>query len=149
MAATINMRLAALGTALLLALSGCASNGFDQTDRQQRERVGENLEGLKQGLQAGTWSQVERFFSPGFHGGYSELRDRLEDRFRNEQITDLHFTVNRVLESDGLVNAQVRWHKTWVDKAGNPGKASGISEFVLKPDGRSYRILQITGDRLF
>jgi hypothetical protein len=47
-----------------------------------------------------------------------------------------------------LLNAQVRWHKTWADKTGNPGKASGISEFILKPEGRSYRILRITGDRL-
>lgn len=134
---------------ILLSCVGCANVGTAQTDQQRREHVGQNLEGLNQGLRAGAWSKVERFFSPAYHEGYGELRDRLEDRFRNEQITDLQFTVNRVLESDGLVNAQVRWRKTWVEKTGKPGKSEGLSEFILKPQGSSYRIQRITGDRLF
>lgn len=138
-----------LATMALLLVTGCASEGQAATDQQQRERVGQNMTALGQGLRAGAWSKVERFFSPAYHEGYGELRDRLEDRFRNEQITDLQFTVNRVLESDGLVNAQVHWRKTWVDKTGKPGKAEGLSEFILKPEKHGYRILRISGDRLF
>lgn len=134
-------------TLLLLALAGCATENPDRTNH--RDQVVENLEGLKQGLQAGTWPRVERFFSPAYYEGYGELRNRMEDRFRNEQITDLQFIVNRVLENDGLVNAQVRWHKAWVDRSGTPRKAEGVSEFTLKPKGGSYRILHISGDRLF
>ncbi|MDP2431444.1 MAG: hypothetical protein Q8O33_05385 [Pseudomonadota bacterium] len=132
---------------LLLTLSGCASDIPARINH--RDQVAQNLEGLKQGLQAGTWANVERFFSPAWYEGYGELRDRMESRFRNEQITDLQFIVNRVLENDGLVNAQVRWHKAWVDRTGTPRKAEGVSEFTLKPQGRSYRILHMSGDRLF
>ncbi len=138
-----------LAVAAVLACTGCASEGTAQTDQQRREQVGQNLEGLNQGLRSGVWSNVERFFSPAYHEGYGELRDRLETRFRDERIIDLQFTVNRVLESDGLINAQVRWRKAWVDKTGKTGKAEGLSEFILKPQGRSYRILRIGGDRLF
>ncbi|OYY92412.1 MAG: hypothetical protein B7Y41_15940 [Hydrogenophilales bacterium 28-61-23] len=134
--------------ALLLA-TGCASEPQAVTDQQQREQVGRNMTALGQGLRAGAWSKVERFFSPAYHEGYGELRDRLEAQFRDERITDLQFTVNRVLESDGLINAQVHWRKTWVDKTGKPAKAEGLSEFILKPQGRAYRILRISGDRLF
>lgn len=136
-----------LAALVLLTLTACASEGPDRIDH--RDRVAQNLDGLKQGLQAGTWSRVERFFSPAYFEGYGELRDRMEDRFRNEQLTDLQFVVNRVLENDGLVNAQVRWHKAWVDKTGTPRKAQGLTEFTLKPHGRSYRILHMSGDRLF
>lgn len=53
------------------------------------------------------------------------------------------------LYSAGLV-AQVRWHKSWVDRFGKPGKADGLSEFILKPKGDGgYRILRIMGDPLF
>ncbi|MDP2832492.1 MAG: hypothetical protein Q8Q28_04180 [Pseudomonadota bacterium] len=136
-----------LAALLLLTLTACAGEVTDRIDHH--ERVAQNLDGLKQGLQAGTWSRVERFFSPAYYEGYGELRNRMEDRFRNEQLTDLQFVVNRVLENDGLVNAQVRWNKAWVDKTGTPRKAQGVSEFTLKPQGRSYRILHMSGDRLF
>ena len=149
MAETMMQRVLALSVAVGLALSGCAFDSPAMTDQQRCEHVGQNLDGLSQGLRAGTWSKVERFFSPAYHEGYSELRDRMENRFRSEQIIDLQFTVNRVLESDGLVNAQVRWHKAWVDKAGKPGKATGQSEFILKPQGDGYSIVRIGGDRLF
>lgn len=138
-----------LATMVMLLATGCASDLQAVTEQQQREHVGQNMTALGLGLRAGTWSSVERFFSPAYHEGYGELRDRLEDRFRNEQITDLQFTVNRVLESDGLINAQVRWRKSWIDKTGKLGKAEGLSEFILKPQRRGFRILRITGDSLF
>lgn len=148
MAATMSFRCATLGAAML-ALVGCAGAGPAATDRMWREQVGKNLEDLKQGLQAGTWNRVERFFSPAYAEGYGELRDRLETHFRDQRVIDLQFTVNRVLESDGLVNAQVRWRKTWVNKVGVPGKAEGVSEFILKPHGTGFHILGINGARLF
>lgn len=146
---TVSWHAPALATVVSLALLGCANQGAANTDQQRRDEVNQNLGALNQGLRAGTWSSVERFFSPGYHPGYGELRDRMEARFRNEQLIDLQFTVNRVLEADGLVNAQVRWHKTWVDKTGKPGKAEGLSEFILQPQGSGYHILNIIGDRLF
>ena len=100
----------------------------------------------------------QKYIQPGHvygHGRHALSRafDRLDQFLAqvlpHERITDLQFTLNRVLEQDGLVNAQVRWRKTWVDAAGKPGKAEGVSEFILKPEGRSFRILRIGGDALF
>lgn len=142
------MRIGWILPALVLLAAGCAG-GAATGGGDRREQVGRSLEAFQQGLRAGTWSRVERFFSPAYQEGYGELRDRLEARFRAERITDLQFTLNRVLEQDGLVNAQVRWRKTWVDAAGKPDKTEGVSEFILKPEGRSFRILRIGGDALF
>lgn len=136
--------------AILLSLSGCASDVTPRTDQQHREQVGQNLTSLGQGLRAGTWSRVERFFSPAYYEGYGELRDRIEDQMRRQTLLDLQFDVTRVLEADGLVNAQVRWRKSWIDNAtGATRKAEGMSEFILKPERGGYRILRISGDRLF
>lgn len=148
MAETVNMRWVALCCTLLLAVGGCASSGPATSEQQRRAQINQDLDALSRGLRSGTWSRVEHYFSPAYQEGYGELRDRLEDRFRNERIIDLQFTVNRVLEADGLVNAQVRWNKSWVDRTGKPGKSQGVSEFILQPEGRSYRILRIGGDRL-
>jgi hypothetical protein len=149
MAETVTLRLMAINATLVLSLQGCASDGASITDPQGRAPVSHHLEELNQGLQAGTWSKVEHFFSPAYQEGYGELRDRLEERFRNEHIVELQFTVNRVLEADGLVNAQVRWRKAWIDKTGKPGKSTGLSEFILKPQSSGYRILSISGDPLY
>lgn len=149
MAQAMNWRIGVSTIAALLGLAGCAAQSSGLAEPQRRASVETNLQALNQGLRAGTWAKVEQFFSPGYYEGYGELRHRLEQRFRSEQIVDLQFTLNRVLESDGLVNAQVRWHKTWVDKTGKPGKASGLSEFILQPAGNAYRILRVGGDPLF
>ncbi len=145
--------LAALLGMSLLALAGCHTSGPTQAEAPgaDKTRVREELEGLQQGLRAGTWSRVERYFSPAYYEGYGELRSRVEEQMRRQTLLDLQFDVLRVLETDGLVNVQVRWRKSWIDNAsGVTRKAEGLSEFILKPahNGR-YRILMITGDRLF
>ena len=116
-----------------------------------KDRVRQDLEGLQQGLRTGTWSRVERYFSPAYYEGYGELRTRVEDQMRRQTLLDLQFDVTRVLEADGLVNAQVRWKKSWIDNAsGTTRKAEGLSEFILKPKaGGSYRVLAIRGDPPF
>ena len=146
---TVNWNLRVLACVLCLSLAACANQSEGSTKQQGRQAVDQSLQSMGQGLRAGTWSKVEQYFSPDYQQGYGELRDRLEQRFRDERITDLQFTVNRVLESDGLVNAQVRWRKTWVDKNGKPGKSQGVSEFILKPQNGTYVIVSIGGDRLF
>lgn len=142
---------AALALAILSGLAACA--GFSERPEEpvDKARVRDELEALQQGLRAGTWSRVERFFSPAYYEGYGELRARIEDQLRHQTLLDLQFDVTRVLEADGLVNAQVRWKKSWIDHAsGATRKAEGLSEFILKPRrGGGYRILAITGDRLF
>jgi len=149
MAETVRWRMLVLHAVLAVTLAACAAGGPPPPEQLRRAQVSQDLDALGRGLRGGTWSRVEHFFSPSYREGYGALRDRMEESFRNQRIIDLQFTVNRVLESDGLVNAQVRWNKSWVDKADKPGKASGISEFTLQPESASYRIVRITGDRLF
>ena len=142
--------------ALLIA---CAGSGTVSPDQQRSSLVRQELEAFGQSLRTGNWSRVERFFSPANAAGVGELRDRMEERSRAERIVELQFIVGRVLESDRLVNAQVRWNKSWVTPSGQPTesactspsrwRSSGTSEFVLEPHGPGYRILRITGDRLF
>ena len=137
------------GLLVAAALGGCAAVGPPTPEQQRQMQVRQDLDALSRGLRGGTWSRVEHFFSPSYREGYSVLRERMEESLRNQRIIDLQFTVNRVLESDGLVNAQVRWNKSWVDSRGRPGKTTGVSEFTLQPEGRTYRIVRITGDALF
>ena len=73
----------------------------------------------------------------------------MEQGFRNKRIVYLRSTANRLLESDGLVNAQVQWNKSCVDRTGKPGKASDASEFTLQWENCGYRIVRVAGDRLF
>ncbi len=138
--------------ALLFGLAACADLPPTTADdpAATKDRVRQDLTGLQQGLRSGTWSRVERYFSPAYYEGYGELRDRLEAQMRSQTLLDLQFDVLRVLEADGLVNAQVRWKKSWIENAtGATRKAEGTSEFILKPLRGGYRILAITGDRLF
>ena len=132
--------------ALALAFSGCGMQPgpYRETDR---DRVGADLRELERGLQTREWNRVERFFGSEFSGGVAEIRNRIEDR--RERVVQLQFIVNRVLERDGLLNAQVRWNKSFLDTAGRPQKRSGVSEFILKPQGEGFRILSIAGDQPF
>lgn len=142
----------ALGGALALGMAACVGlTPTAQSPGVDKAKVRDELDGLHQGLRAGAWSRVERYFSPAYYEGYGELRDRIEEQMRRQTLLDLQFDVLRVLEADGLVNAQVRWKKSWIDNTtGATRKAEGLSEFVLKPlRSGGYRILAITGDRLF
>ena len=122
-----------------------ASTSTDTT----RGRVERSLSEIERGLSLRTWDRVQKFFSRDYYGGMSELRNSIEDNWRNERQVQLQFLVNRLNEQDGLINAQVRWNKSYVDNAGSPHKKSGLAEFVLKPEGSSYQILKVGGDRPF
>lgn len=140
----------------LLTLSGtaCVTQPSTQlasspTSSTTRERVERGLGEIERGLSLRTWDRVQKFFSRDYYGGISELRNSIEDNWRNERQVQLQFLVNRLNEQDGLINAQVRWNKSYIDNTGSPHRKSGIAEFVLKPEGNSYQILKIGGDRPF
>ena len=135
-----------LGLALMLVSCDATLAPYRETDH---DRVGAGMRDLEQGLRSQNWSRVERFFSAETYGGSGEIRNRIEDGWRNQRLLQLQFIVNRVLERDGLLNAQVRWNKSWVDAAGKPQKKSGVSEFILRPQGESFHILSVAGDALF
>lgn len=149
---TTGILVALLGMSLL-ALAGCNTSGPTQAEAPgaDKARVREELEGLQQGLRAGTWSRVERYFSPAYREGYGELRARIEEQMRRQTLLDLQFDVLRVLQADGLINAQVRWRKSWIEHAsGATHKAEGLGEFILQPrSAGGYRIIAIQGERPF
>jgi hypothetical protein len=141
-----------------LALACAACGGTQATSPREdaaaaqgstRDRVERSLSEIERGMSLRTWDRVQKFFSRDYYGGMSELRNSIEDNWRNERNVNLQFLVNRLNEQDGLVNAQVRWNKSYVDNTGAPRKKSGIAEFVLKPQGGSYQILKMGGDRPF
>lgn len=133
--------------AMVAVLSACAA--ISGRGSSQKPAVTQQLQDLEQKLKLETWDKVQDFFSSGYYGGYEELRSRLENRWRDEDLVAIEFIVNKVLESDGQLNASVRWHMSYLDRQGKPGKRSGDSEILLKPAGDSYRILNIKGDSFF
>lgn len=130
---------------LTVVLLGCAAG--TPVDPDRREQVRENFDVLQRELARRDWSRIERFFSPQYMGpgGYVELRNHIEDRNQTERLVQIQFIVNRVMERDGLLNVQVRWNKSFLDKAGKPQKGSGVSEVTLRPVGDSFQILGIRG----
>ncbi|MCF6289554.1 MAG: hypothetical protein L3J03_00905 [Desulfobacterales bacterium] len=145
----LNHNFFVLPALLLFVFSLAACAGTPWASDNRKSAVENQLQGLEQGLKLETWDKVRDFFSPGYYEGYEELRQRLENRWRNENLVDIRFMVNKVLESDGLLNASVRWQMSYLDRRGNPHKRSGQSEILLKPAGDSFRILQVKGDRFF
>ena len=131
----------------IFSLTACAGTPWGSNNR--KPAVESHLQDLEQGLKFETWGKVQDFFAQGYYEGYEELRQRLENRWRDEDLVDIRFIVNKVLESDGLLNASVRWHMSYLDRQGNPHKRSGESEILLKPKGDSFRILDVKGDRFF
>lgn len=140
--------LLAMFCAACVAQPGTQSAASATTDTT-RERVERGLGEIERGLSLRTWDRVQKFFSRDYYGGISELRNSIEDNWRNERQVQLQFLVNRLNEQDGLINAQVRWNKSYVDNAGSPHKKNGLAEFVLKPEGSSFQILKVGGDRPF
>lgn len=133
--------------AFAFIMAGCAVNltGPDQT----RTRVENKLDGLSKGLESGTWEQVEDFFSSGYYGGTEQLRNKVERRMRNEDLSDLDFTINKVLETDEMISVDVSWKKTWVNRKGAPFRQDGRSEILLKPTRRGYKIVDVKGDSFY
>ena len=133
--------------ASIFILGGCVINGPNPD--QSRSRVKKNLNGLSKGLQSGTWEKVDRFFSSDYYGGRQEIQDKVERRMRDQNLTNLNFTINRVLETDDKTSVDVRWNKSWIDSTGQPHKQTGTSEILLVPRGKSYKIIDIKGDSFY
>lgn len=133
---------------LTLLLSACDAT-LAPYRATEHDRVGEELRDFERALRSRNLQRVESFFSSETHGGPIEIRNRIEDSWRRERLVQLQFIVNRVGERDGLFNVQAKWNKSYLDNAGKPQKKSGVSEFILKPEGESFRILNISGDPLF
>lgn len=135
---------------ILLLATGCANTVANRVDDSRRDTVHQTLDAFGQGYRQTNWASVQQFFSPGYYGGYEELRNKLENKWRNERVLDIQFRLNRILESDGLFNVQVRWEKSYQDNTtGSILKASGLSELILESKGNSFRILKVDGDQFF
>lgn len=149
LAAVVSGGLALICTACGNAPTASGAEPVTTSHSTTRDQVERSLSEIERGMSLRTWDRVQKYFARDYYGGMGELRNSLEDNWRNERNVNLQFLVNRLNEQDGLVNAQVRWNKSYVDNSGAPRKKSGVTEFVLKPQGGSYQILKMSGDRPF
>ena len=133
---------------LLLSASGCVTPTNSVND-ERRDDVETLMDRTESFMQDENESKIKNFFSQDYYGGYDTIERRIERTWQTEQVLDLQFYVNRILEQDGLFNVQVRWNKTFLDAQGVTRKTSGISEMILVPHRESFRILNVTGDHLF
>ncbi len=130
------------------ALASCAGEAIVPAD-EMRDDVNDILDSTENFLKDEQKRSIYDFFSNQYYGGFNELQDQIEDTWKNEQLVNIDFTVNRILESDGIYNVQVRWHKSFLNSKGQPKKSSGVSEVILKPTNNDCCIINITGDRFF
>jgi hypothetical protein len=131
-----------------MSFFGCAAGGETTADGQRQE-VLSALGDTGKMLKDENLSSIRNFFSEDFFGGYDYVENQILDNWQNQQLIDLKFTVNRILEKDGIYNVQTRWHKNYLDASGNPQRASGLSEILLVPYHGAFKILNISGDRFF
>ncbi len=132
---------------MLLLVGGCSLNV--SRIRSKEPHVKEQLKNLNYGLKSESWEMMEHFFSEDYEGGYQNLRPRMEKFWRHEDLVEIHFNVLRVFESDDLINARVRWHKSYIDQAGILKSMSGTSEIIFKQTNKQLRILAIHGKSFF
>ena len=132
---------------VFLIMASCATGPAKQGSL--REEVIGVLQKTEKMLKEEKLDNVRDYFSSVYFGGFDELERQIEDRWREEQLISLEFIVNRILENDGILNVQVRWHKSFLDARGNPQRKSGTSEILLQPEGDSFRFLHISGDLFF
>ena len=102
---------------------------------------------LQQDLRADDWSRIAWAFSPDARD-ISSTRNNREERWVAFQTVELELQAGRILERDGLLNAQVRWNRLARNRTGQLFKSSGTAEVILEKLGRDYRIRQMLGDSI-
>ncbi|MDD5296470.1 MAG: hypothetical protein PHU46_06110 [Rhodocyclaceae bacterium] len=136
-----------LSAAIIFLPAGCA--GFEPAPPDpRREAVGRLFSRLQQGLRTDRWEHIGWAFSPDFRD-LPSVRNRWEDRWARRQTMEVELVPGRILESGGLLNVQVRWHRVLRDKTGQFTKASGTAEVILEPFRNEYRIRQVLGESFF
>jgi len=131
---------------MVLTFFSCAGGGQGIMD-DQRDEVLSTLSSTGKMLKGENLNAIRHFFSDDFFGGYDIVETQILDNWENQQLVELKFTVNRILEKDGIYNVQAQWHKNYLDSSGNPQRSSGLSEISLIPHRRSYKILNISEHR--
>ena len=134
---------------MVLLVSACSTGGAIQQYSADKQ-INASLDQLEILLKNERLDDIRQLFSNDYYGGIGETSNRLETTWHREQLDHIDFHIDRVLESDGLYIVKVSWRKSFIDASGNPQRASGVSELVLRPDRRNkYRIINITGDSFF
>lgn len=117
--------------------------------RSQKDAILSRLNEMGKGLINENWDQVDPIVDRNYYGGYTEVRNQITAFWQNQNLMDIDFTIDRILEQDDLLNAQVSWRKTFLDQNGRPQKQQGSSEIILAPSGDTYTILGIRNDPFF
>jgi len=143
----VPLRRSFLILATTIIMSGCINVRPGRLD-PLREEVDELVRGLEQGLRRGGWMSVERYFSDDYQSTLTDIRERLDDRKRQEFAADWLLRVIRVLTQDKRVSVAVRWSHRWNDLKGKPQKREGESELILRRERGELRIVDIRGNML-
>ena len=126
---------------------GCA--GFRPAPPDpRREAVDKLFSRLQQDLRSDHWDRIGWAFSPDFRD-LPSVRGRWDERWTRHQTMDMELRPGRILESGGLLNVQVSWHRVVRDRAGQFVKDSGTAEVILEPHHSEYRIRQVLGNSFF
>jgi hypothetical protein len=136
-------------TGLVMVLLSCGCGTTMSRIRSKEPDVKEYLKSFNYGLKSEAWGSVERFFSQDYEGGYQNLAPHMENFWRNEDLVEIRFIVLEVVETDDQISSRVRWHKSYVDKAGILKNASGTSEIIFKEIDKRLKIFAIHGELFF
>ncbi len=119
-----------LAILLFMIIAACSTEPVSTSstgDSVDRQKISGVLNDLESALKREHLHSIHRMFDDDYYGGMSELSDRLEDTWRRENINRIQFNVDRILDSDGIYDVRVRWHKMYFDATGRPVKKSGYS----------------------
>ena len=136
---------------VFLLLFGCSGLQTAPT-MSQDSLVQKNMDNLGKEIQSEDWEKIKSHFDPDYYGGRGELRTSIENYWEKSDIVSYEFSVDRVLESDDTLSAQVRWHIVALDINGNPVRKSGLNEFIFRradKKGKNLQLLDIKGDFIF
>ena len=134
----MNHRRRFLMVAATLLLAACAGLHTAPPD-PARSAVDRLFARLRQDLRADDWSRIAWAFSPDARD-ISSSRNSREERWVAFQTVELELQTGRILERDGLLNAQVRWNRLARNRTGQLIKSSGMAEVILEKFARDYLI---------
>ena len=107
------------------------------------------MDSLNRGLKNEVWTRVSGLFAPDVYEGIETIRSRMEERWKEEQILDLKFTVKKIYRSGQAYTAKIRWEKSFIGPSRQVQRVSGKSEILFKRVGERYLIQHVKGDPLY
>ena len=94
----------------------------------------------------------DKFFddvSEQYYSGYQEFKYQVEDFLYNNSNINLDFSIEKILASGRQRSVEVKWHKTYVNRQGNPVKRQGFATLFFDISGKRPVLINIKGNNPF